>query len=346
MKTTACLSIALLSIAIPFAAWAETAKTAPASEAYAEVVFVQGADLLILRSDGRPESGDPIGMRLIAGDQIQTGPKTTVELVTMPRKSRLRLSENTVVTIGNIKDDGSTMLKLLYGRLRSKVEKLAGTPPPYSVVSRTFMAGVRGTDFGCDVLVARAGEQASSKVYCFEGSVEVAPPKPEIAEQSSASGNAAGGNEPPASGARPEVKPFEPVLVSAGGMAVVQESGAEKMIDVSERPIDITIKAFWHANEFTSAQPIAVADAGASSQVPAIDLAPIRNGIRTKNQMMGGALLLFSCGVAFDVAALVLRGKNETQANDLLIGGATMAAIGLPIMLYSISLDPMKGQGY
>jgi hypothetical protein len=342
MKAKPLFSLAILGIFMGAAAGAEASNIPAAKTAYAEIVFVQGTDLLLLRSDGQPISGEPIGARLSAGDQIQTGRKTTVELVTMPRKSRLRLSENTVVTIGSLSDDGSTSLKLLYGRLRSKVEKLAGTPPPYNVVSRTFMAGVRGTDFGCDVLVARAGEQASAKVYCFEGSVEVAPPKQELAGQGEDTGKESLNKAPE------ETESFAPVLVSAGGMAVVEESAREKTIDIAERPIDITIKAFWHANEFTAAQPVATAEIADSQGLPpgaAIDLKPIREGIHMKNRLMGGSLLLFSCGVAFDIASAMLRNKDNTQANDLLIGGATIAAMGLPIMIYSISIDPLNGKG-
>jgi hypothetical protein len=65
-------------------------------------------------------------------------------------------------------------LSLVYGRVRAKVDKLAGTDT-FTIRSATSVAGVRGTDFGVDVI---ARQQAAAPVnltrtYVFEGYVTV-----------------------------------------------------------------------------------------------------------------------------------------------------------------------------
>jgi hypothetical protein len=324
-----------------------------AQAAYAEIVFVQGSDILIIRSNGQTVNEDPIGMRLSTGDQVQTGAKTSVELVTMPRRSRLRLSENTVVTMGNLGNDGSTTLNLLYGRLRSKVEKLAGNPSPYKVSSPSFVAGVRGTDFGCDVLVSRPGENSSTRVYCFEGSVEVGPSAPEAAEAAKSPENAGSAGGEGATGNEGASKTgFAPVLVSAGSMAVIGESNQGGAIGVVEKPIDAETTSFWKANEFTSAQPIGAAPISAPElptatpaplPAPAIDLTPIRKGIAEKNNAMIGACVFFSVGAAIMASSFYARQTDSALGDDLLRGGAIFATMGLPALIFSISIDPLRG---
>lgn len=326
-----------------------------AQTAYAEIVFVQGSDILILRSNGQTVNEDPIGMRLSTGDQVQTGAKTSVELVTMPRRSRLRLSENTVVTMGNLGNDGSTTLNLLYGRLRSKVEKLAGNPSPYKVSSQSFVAGVRGTDFGCDVLVSRPGENSSTRVYCFEGSVEVGPSAPEAAEAAKSPENAGSAGSEGATGNEGASKAgFAPVLVSAGSMAVIGESNQGGAVGVVEKPIDAETTSFWKANEFTSAQPIGAAPTAAPElptampaplpvPAPAIDWTPIRKGIAAKNNAVIGACVFFSVGAAFLASSFYARQTDSALGDDLLRGGAICAAMGLPVLIFSIGIDPLRG---
>jgi hypothetical protein len=310
--------------------------------AYAEVVFVQGGDLLLLRADGQTVNADPIGTRLFTGDQVQTGAKTSVELVTMPRRSRLRLSENTVVKMGSLENDGSTSLNLLYGRLRSKVEKLAGKPAPYKVSSQSFVAGVRGTDFGCDVLVSRPGEASSTRVYCFEGSVDVGPSVPSAQEAGKSPEN------PDASKAS-----FAPVVVSAGAMAVIASPSQGGAVDVVEKPIDPETSSFWKANDFTAVQPSQAAAPTAGTEpiaagagplpAPAIDLTPIRKGIVAKNNAVIGACIFFSIGAAFEGAYFCMRGSDPNAADSLLRGGAIFIGTGLPVLFFAVSINPLRG---
>jgi hypothetical protein len=345
MKTHFFIGLAALGwLAFTPAIYADEAKTAEKS-AYAEVVFVQGNDLLILKSNGVTENGDPIGLKLSPGDQIQTGAKTSVELVAMPRRSRMRLSENTVVTIGSLNTDGSTSLILLYGRLRSKVEKIAGKSIPFSVVSHSFVAGVRGTDFGCDLLVPRAGEQASAKIYCFEGSVEVAPSAKAESDDSAVrnEGESAKAPQVPSSDAAAGGS-FAPVVVSAGAMAIIDAKARSDTANVVEKPIDIEIKAFWKANDFTESQPVGqIEDQGLDLAPGAtLDLAPLKKSLKAKNNAIGATFVLFGSAAGLNIASAIIRGSNEKAADGLLLGGAACAAMGVPVMVYSIALDPLK----
>ncbi len=340
MKTSSIPVFLLCGMA--FLAQAAAAGAQGASEtAFAEIVFVQGADLLVLRANGTPVTSEPIGTRLFTGDQIQTGAKTSVELVAMPRRSRLRLSENTVVTIGSLGGDGTTTLNLLYGRLRSKVEKLAGKPAPYKVSSQSFVAGVRGTDFGCDVLVSRPGEASSTRVYCFEGSVEVGPSAPTAEE----AGKAPEGSEAAKAS-------FAPVLVPAGAMAVIETPEKGGAVDVVQKPIDVDTTSFWKANDFTTVQPSGAAlptatpeslSPAASPPIAEFDLSPIRQGIKAKNNAIIGACVFLSVGAAFEGASFIMRHSNADTADGLMRGGAICVATGLPVLFFAISIDPLRG---
>lgn len=333
-------------------------------QAYAEIVFYEGEDLLVLRSSGKIESEEPLGLRLLPGDQIQTGAKTSVELVLLPRRSRIRLSENTAVAIRDLGGGGSTELQLLYGRLRSKVAKLASGSAPYSVSSQSCVAGVRGTDFGCDVLIARSGAPAPTRVYCFEGSVEV---EPNVAAQAAAqaaddaapSGGAAGGSASAAAPAADAVAKAAAIVISAGAMALVEAATEEKAASVVERPIEDELRAYWKANDFTLAQPKAV-EALASEPAPAqreaapaalppppaaseVDWKTIRSRLAVKDSAIVGASTFLLGGAALCAASFGIRNYDSSQADTFLVGGAIWAAAGLPILIFSISVDPLKG---
>jgi hypothetical protein len=313
--------------------------TAAESPAYAEIVFVEGGDLAILRADAPLGVTDPIGLRLLAGDQIQTGSRTSVELVMMPRRSRLRLSENTIVTIRDLGGNGSTGLELLYGRLRSKVEKVASGDAPYRVSSRSFIAGVRGTDFGCDVLVARPGEGSRTKVYCFEGSVEVKPPEPTAATEEGGEGGAEARTE------------FEAVLVSAGTMAIIEAPSAGKAVELVEKPIDAETTDFWKGNGFSAAQPSGASGVSAVEGKPSrvdgtqLDLRPARKALAAKNSMALGGTILVGMGLAMEGVSLLMRSGQASRADGFFIAGSITAALGLPIIIFSIPMDPLAGIG-
>jgi hypothetical protein len=338
----------LLSICLCEGSFAEAV---PSPTTFAEIVYVDGSDLTVIRSGGKLESADPIGTRLFPGDQIQTGARTIAELVAMPRKSRIRLSENTVVTIRQLDADGSTELELLYGRIRSKVEKLIAKESPYRVGSRSFVAGVRGTDFGCDIIAARPGVPALDRVYCFEGSVEVRTVQSEP--------------EPGAEATREREKDTAvPVIVSAGSMAVISETAEGKPAAINQAPIETEIRSFWKSNEFTTTMPSSTAAITetmptATTQtppaapvaaplpvappLPQIDLRPIRRGIAAKNGFAIGGSLLAAVGLSLQGVSWYLRPQDAILSDQFLLAGGVTALMGLPFILFSTSIDPMKG---
>lgn len=354
------------------AAFAQAPKASPVPSGYAEIVFAQGEDILVLRGGSPLKDGAQIGSRLVRGDQVQTGSGSSVELVLMPRRARLRLSENSTVEIGAIKDDGATDLKLVYGRIRSKVEKLA-SGSSYTVDTRTYTASVRGTDFGCDLIASSNGADESeglgeAKVYCFEGSVEVAPPP--VQEPQSPTGNAAA-NAPPTSAAKPTA--FEPVIINAGGMAIVEAPIEGQRAKAVQKAIDIDTSAFWKARDFTQAEPeggaalppapaksadgslqqpapsggkepSAQPAAPASSAAPEIDLTPIRRAVAAKKGLELGAMAFMLFGDAFLGYSLYADSINDSGgARTYLYCGMISVGMSLPMLLTSIAVDPMRG---
>lgn len=348
MKKAFFLIVPLMSVVFCRGLVAQGASS-KASSAYAEIVFFEGADLQILRSNGKVASDEPIGLKLLPGDQVQTGAKTQVELVLLPRRSRIRLSENTAVTIRDLGEDGSTGLELLYGRLRSKVTKLASGNAPYKVSSQSCVAGVRGTDFGCDVLVSPSGALAPTRVYCFEGSVEIDP---------SRAAKAASQPEAPAAAYAPAPSDAEaataPLVISAGAMALVEAATATKAVSIIEKPIEAEVSAYWRANDFTKAEPVGltsppIAPVAAAvtlpppSNAPGIDWTPIRSRLAAKNSAIIGSASFILIGSAFEAASLIIRASDSTQADNLLRVGTIWSAVGLPILVFAFTIDPLKG---
>jgi hypothetical protein len=301
---------------------------------YAEIVYAQGDDIVVLSGGRQKAIKDPIGERLSAGDQIQTGGKTSVELVLMPRKSRLRLSENTVATIREISADGTTGIELLYGRIRSKVAKVTDRAAQYNVRAPSVVAAVRGTDFGCDVILSPSGKAAPTKVYCFEGSVDVASP------------------DSPAGTA--------PVAVDAGTMVVVDVAPEGAKPAIVKSSIDAETATFWKANDFTeklpkeaalAAPPVALpvapvpsAPAAVPATVlpkPAFDLGPIRKGIAAKNAAIIGSGVLFIAGAALGGTGFYFRDSNPNLSDTLLLSGALTAALAIPSLVLAVSIDPL-----
>jgi hypothetical protein len=326
----------VITLGLMLAAWGAASQAqavkAPGAGAYAEIVFAQGEDIVILSSGRLKALKDPIGERLSPGDQVQTGSKTSVELVLMPRMSRLRLSENTVATIREIASNGATGIELLYGRLRSKVARLTDREAQFDIRAANIVAAVRGTDFGCDVVLNPSGAAAPTKVYCFEGSVDVS------------SAQAAPGTAP--------------VAVEAGSMAIVSAAAGSAEPQISTTPIDGDTVKFWKSNEFTQAMPAAAvaappkpAEASAPTAPPAaenaprlapsFDLEPIRKGIKAKNAAIIGSGILFAAGAALGGAGYYFRDSNPDLSDTLLLSGALTATLAIPSLALAISINPL-----
>jgi hypothetical protein len=198
----------------------------------ATIEFASGDDVLVIRSGRRLNFPDPFGLVLLEGDQVQTGRGVFVELRLHTGGAVVKLAENTTFRLDRLVD-GETTLSLVYGRVRAKVDKLAGTET-FNIRSATSVAGVRGTDFGVDV-IARQQVMApvnQTKTYVFEGTVTVT--------ALLRSGPLA------AEGLEPVPREFS---LQAGEMVVV--SRVDTATEAERTTIEPDILKFWSTNNFS-----------------------------------------------------------------------------------------------
>jgi hypothetical protein len=154
-----------------------------------------------------------------------------VELQLSGGSAVVKLAENTTFILERM-SDGQTSLQLVYGRIRAKVEKLAGTET-FSVRSVQAIAGVRGTDFGVDVVASRSVSVATTttSAYCFEGSVEVT-----AFVQSDVLA---------AESLEPIPRAF---VIESGEMVTVEgETGKSEAVKTT---LDESIQSFWQSNDY------------------------------------------------------------------------------------------------
>lgn len=161
-----------------------------AAEPWARIVFAEGSSFNLVRS-GKVQkkdvaSADVIGFELASGDILQTAPSTFIELYIHNVAASVQIAENTSFRCETSGTGGETKGELYYGRVRAKLGKLSGSKS-FRITSPSLVAGVRGTDFGCDVIAVPVSESAPgtailSRVFCFEGSVAVNPVKDPVSE--------------------------------------------------------------------------------------------------------------------------------------------------------------------
>jgi len=216
-------------------------------ESFAFVIYAEGFDMSIFRN-GELTTYDVIadgviGMPLLAGDLVQTDADTFVEIQVMPSRTIIKVAENTTFAIEEIGGAGGGVFQMSYGRLRARVERITSADP-FEIRGQGAVAGVRGTDFGYDLVVTRESvtSQIETKVYCFEGQVEVrenAPASaPEVAEPSADSSS----DDEIATEPAPVVQ--APVLISANQMVNV----------ITELPPEIVAEADQLVDEGTQAE--------------------------------------------------------------------------------------------
>ncbi|MCX7025416.1 MAG: FecR family protein [Spirochaetes bacterium] len=319
-----------------------------APQAYAEIEYIDGDDLSVVRKGLAVSTGDPLGFRLFQGDQIQTGKGTFLEIRIYPRKDMLKLSENTTFVIQKLVPGGENSFQLIYGRVRAKVDKLSGKEE-FAVRSTTTAAGVRGTDFGYDVIAARNAKTATgeplSRVYCFDGVVEVTtfvtPPS-----------------------ARPDEK-LEPVpqtyMLAAGEMVTVEK--VETRVEATKTSIPEDVKAFWQEREFKSgaetgesglsekteaaelpAVPVVPAAEAQASSAPSLDLseyAIVMTTMRKKNTMILLGTLLASTGMALQgTGAFLYYTDNPGLGLNFFAAGAMITGVSIPVFINGYFIDP------
>jgi len=207
---------------------------------YAFVIYADGYNMSVYRNDELLTYDvlvdDVIGMPLLQGDLVQTDPDTFVELQVMPSRTVVKVAENTTFEIESLGGNGGGTFDMSYGRVRARVERLTNNET-FQVRGSSAVAGVRGTDFGYDMVIEReAAEELRTRVYVFEGEVAVTGRDDAASDASGAEDRQEGSQE---EGARRE-QPQE-ILIGANEMVNVVSEVPEELSadqeDDSARPV-------------------------------------------------------------------------------------------------------------
>ncbi len=217
---------------------------AQSSKALAYIVYADGGEFDVIRNNQARTydiaADDVSGLELYVGDIIQTEKKTFLEIQIQNSQNVLKIAENTIFQISNIEAQGGGNFSVTYGRVRAKVTKLVGGEK-FRITGGNAVAGVRGTDFGYDLIVAQGAvsTNAVTNVYCFEGTVEVtkAAKTPEPSEQAR---KPVGKVEVQGAG--------ETIVISANEM--VSLSSAEPDKPLEKESITEEVAMFWTVNDF------------------------------------------------------------------------------------------------
>lgn len=332
------LCVACVLSLVAASAWAE--------EAAAVIEFSSGDDVIVIRGGRKVAADDPIGLELFQGDQVQTGKGVFVEMRLSGGGSVVKLAENTTFVLERL-SDGQTSLQLVYGRVRAKVDRLSGADS-FSVRSSQAIAGVRGTDFGLDVVASRSALAATTtNAYCFEGAVEVTAfvrSDAQIAESLEAIPRA--------------------FVIQAGEMLRIE--GVTGGTEATKSAVDTSIREFWTENDYVldapDKAPAAVAasyedgyakglaDAKASLAaatvvpegfVSAEEVAAIRTAAR---RQAGGVIaggVICAGGLALAVRGYIMTESGDLSGgNDSYMAGAIIGAMSLPFFTAALFSRP------
>ncbi|HSV56665.1 MAG TPA: FecR family protein [Magnetospirillaceae bacterium] len=296
-------TLAAAFLAASAAAWGQD----PAG--WAEIEHATGRDVQVLR-EGRPVAIlEPIGFRLSEGDQVQTGDGTFLEIRLRPEGGRILIAENTVFILTSLSGTRERAFHLVYGRVRAKADRPArGTV--FNIRSDSVSAGVRGIDFGYDVLtVPAAGSGAQvpvSRIYAFDGSAVV--------------------TVIPAPDAEPE-----DIRVRAGSMVTVEKVDGRWV--PTRMALDEDVLAFWKEREF-AARPSGVID------LPTF--AKVQDSLRVKNAaILGGVVLVGLGSVLQGVGAYAYSAGDPVLGLNAVAGGAFLGILSVPILVFGLFADPV-----
>ena len=152
-----------------------------AEEPRGVLIFAEGTEFTIVRG-GIETSYDLLseyaeGTEVLPGDFVNTYDQTFIEIQLLPSMSVIRISENTSFRLTTLGASGGGAFEITYGRVRARVEKLV-TGSDFTLSGPGIVAGVRGTDFGYDLVAdeTQADSTPVAEIYCFEGAVEVSVP--------------------------------------------------------------------------------------------------------------------------------------------------------------------------
>ena len=283
----------ILVLCVSFNLFAQNqAGEAPAGS----LVYAAGEGFQLIRDSNSEEYDLAVdnadNMDFYTGDYINTFDGTFLEIELSGSGHLLKISENTSFRFEPTKRKEERRFTISFGRIRARVEKLAGREQ-FLIDGPSMVAGVRGTDYGYDVLSIGAEEPSISFIYCFEGQVEV---QPKVG-LSSISGLEA------AESAQLLETEEATLIIGAGEMVTLEGiAGTEETDFILEKGgITEEIETYWHANDFLAGTPIEVSPPQA---VEVLQEVPKEAAGRPgKSQVRKGGLVFGGIGTLLGVTA-------------------------------------------
>jgi len=291
------------------------AQEVDSDEPAGSLIYASGTGFEIVRdaqSEDYDLSSDIVeGLEFFPGDYLNTYDGTFLEIQVSGSRNVLKISENTSFKFEQGRETKAPRYEVSYGRVRARVRKLAGLEN-FAIAGPSMVAGVRGTDFGYDVLYNEQENTTVASVYCFEGKVEVS----QRVKTSPAPDEEDGkrGDEGP---------PSEPGTIEIGAdeMVKIKESDegiSEQEYVLQKEAISSEVYTYWEVNDF-KATPIDVDSADDSKTAEkATKTEETPPGLQfqfTKSQLRRGSLLTAGIGTVFGAAALTFAYA------DPLVGG-------------------------
>ncbi len=260
---------------------------------------------------------DILGMFLYANDTILTEEDTFLEIQVTSNASLIKIAENTTFEFQRIGTTGGGTIKVVYGRIRAKINKLANNDE-FEIMGTDTVAGVRGTDFGYDLTYGEDVSETESNetittVYCFEGSVKV-----EQEDQAS--------------------KIVKEILIEADQMVVTKSVEQEKILVAYE--IEEEIDQFWDENKFVYEMASDTIVALSDEKDPDYYSDKVFGKKRTlKNTGVGLLFSSFIIGAGGAVAYSNMDDKS-LSVGLITVGGASLLAGTIFLIQSAIIPDP------
>jgi hypothetical protein len=248
---------------------------------WAVISYAEGKTFNLIRNGKTAvhsvDSSDVFGMEIRQGDIIHTSAATFLEITINSVSATVQVAENTSFKCDADSGGAKVSGELYYGRVRAKVAKLAGSSS-FKISTPTLVAGVRGTDFGCDVIAVRGAAQGATqgagagssaaqsaatpvlnRVFCFEGSVAVTKTEAALPVSKSAGGAAAG----TAAAGATALKAPETVVIGKNEMVenVVADSAAPLSAEpLKKAALPEDVHQFWESLALPAAATVLPAD--------------------------------------------------------------------------------------
>lgn len=139
------------------------------------VLVVSAGEAKVIRKKGREKKGR-VGLKIKVGDTLKTGPNGKMKVV-FTDKNVLTVTPDSRIKIARHEQSAtkdSTLLHLMYGKIRSNVKKKykGDEASHFRVKTAAAVAGVRGTDFVTSFTKTGKGEY-STQIQTLHGTVEL-----------------------------------------------------------------------------------------------------------------------------------------------------------------------------